>query len=94
MGEVSGDIDRSELAWLVLSEMNSIWVHSAEQVCFYHHKSKTATKVKHTYMSIESLFFPFLFFKDAQLLQALPGQSSLLKFSFTLTTLTMLIQNL
>ena len=22
------------------------WVHSAEQVCFYHHKSKTATKIR------------------------------------------------
>ena len=94
MGVVSGDIDRSELAWLILREMNSIWVHSAEQVCFYHHKSKTATKVKLTYMTIESLFFPFLLFKDAQLLQALPGQRGLLKFSFALATFTVLIQNL
>ena len=45
-------------------------------------------------MTIESLFLPLLLLEYAQLLQTFPGQCGLLKFSLSLTTFPVLIQNL
>ena len=45
-------------------------------------------------MTLVGFVFTFLLFKDAKLLQTLAGESGLLKLTFTLTVLTMLVQNL
>ena len=47
-----------------------------------------------TYMAILSLFFPLLFFKNAQFFEPLASKGRLLKLTFPLTVLSMFVENL